>query len=233
MKKYPVGVLLVHGIQGSPKQFRFLTDTLSKNACINCLMLPGHGAGIREFRRSGKEEWLSVVLDAAEKMRAQCDRVIFVGHSMGCLLGVLSANNHPGVFDRMLLLCCPFSLHLTFRYLKYSVLSVQKAPTNPYIRATKEANSVSAACPLAYLTCIHPYMDLLRLIRKVKSIDLSAVPTHFLFSDRDEIVSPHSAAIAKSNGAHSIRTLSGCGHQYFPQIAKDEIVRAFFDIMNS
>lgn len=232
MKKYSIGILLVHGIQGNPKRFRFLTDLMPKDICINCLVLPGHGAGVRDFRRSGKSEWLSAVLDAAEKLRAQCDKVFFVGHSMGCLLGILSANTEPGLFDEMLLLCCPFSLHLTFRYLKYNILSIQKAPTNPYIREIKESNSVSAVCPLEYLTCVHPYMDLLRLIRKARKIDLSAVPTHFIFSDGDEIVGHHSADIAKSNNACSVRTLSDCGHQYFPEIAKNEIARVFFDIIN-
>lgn len=233
MSKYSVGVLLVHGIQGRPEQFRFLTDSIPKDTYVNCLLLPGHGAGVRDFRRSGKEEWSSAVSEAAEEMRAQCDRVIFVGHSMGCLLGILSANTEPGLFDGMLLLCCPFSVRMTLRYPINNLRSVRKAPKDPYVRAVKEANSVSAACPLAYLTCIHPYAELLRLIRKVKNMDLSAVPTHFIFSDRDEIVGPRSAAIAESNNARSVRTLSDCGHQYFPQTAKDEIVRAFFDIMNA
>ncbi len=233
MKSYSTGILLVHGIQGNPNQFRFLTDSISGDFCINCLMLPGHGAGVRDFRRSGKTEWLSDVLNAAEELRAQCNKVFFVGHSMGCLLGILSANTKPGLFDGMLLLCCPFSLRLTFSYLKYNILSFRKAPKNPYIRAVKEANSVRTSCPLAYLTCIHPYMDLLQLIRKAKNIDLSSIPARFIFSDRDEIVSPRSAAIAKSNNAYSIRTLSNCGHQYFTKDAKDEIVRVFFDIMGS
>ncbi|MBR0235314.1 MAG: alpha/beta hydrolase [Clostridia bacterium] len=221
-----VGVLMVHGIQGRPEQFRFLTETLPGDTLINCLLLPGHGAGVKQFRHSDQGIWLSAVIDAATDMRLKCDNIIFVGHSMGCLLGLIAEQNNPGLFSSMILLCCPFSIRLTFRYMKNNILSFQKEPTDPFVLATKEANSVSAKTPLAYISCLHPYMELLRMIRRVRRMKLPYVHAKYFFADRDEIVSPRSASIAKENGADIVHLLPNCGHHYFSAEAKKEIIEA-------
>lgn len=218
-----VGVLMVHGIQGSPKQLHFLTEVLPESTIINNLLLPGHGAGIMQFRQSGQKQWLLSVVDAAQKMRKECSKVIFVGHSMGCLLGLLAEKENPGLLTDMILLCCPYSLHPTFRYLKNNILSFQKIPSDPYVLATKEANSVSAKTPLAYIFCAHPYMELLRMIHSVSRMKLPSVSVNYFFADHDEIVSPHSIDIANLHKANSIHILTNCGHHYFTDEAKKTI----------
>ena len=218
------GVLMVHGIQGSPIQFSFLAKALPTDIMTIGLLLPGHGAGVSQFRRSGQEMWLSSVVNVAREMRSQCSNLIFVGHSMGCLLGLLAEQETPGLFDSMILLCCPFSLRLTFRYLKNNVLSFQKEPVDPYVLATKEANSVSVSTPFAYIFCLHPYMELLRLIRRVRKMEFPSAPAYYFFSCRDEIVSPGSAVIAKEYAADRVHFLENCGHQYFTEEAKQEII---------
>ena len=110
-----VGVLFVHGIQGSPSQLDFLISRLPHSVTVCNVLLPGHGTTIREFRNSSSSQWLPAVRDAAQKMKSQCERLYFVGHSMGCLLGLLIENELPGVFSGMLLLCCPFFVQPTLR----------------------------------------------------------------------------------------------------------------------
>ena len=78
-----VGVLFVHGIQGSPSQFDFLISRLPDSVTVCNVLLPGHGTTIREFRNSSSSQWLPAVRDAAQKMKSQCERLYFVGHSMG------------------------------------------------------------------------------------------------------------------------------------------------------
>lgn len=223
MSDYQTGVLLVHGIQGSPKQLHFLTEALPRNTIVSNLLLPGHGAGVSQFRHSGQEQWLLAVVDAAQKLRIKCNKVIFVGHSMGCLLGLLAEKENPGLFSDMILLCCPFSLHLTFRYLKNNILSFKKDPSDPYVLATKEANSVSAKNPLAYFFCVHPYLELLRMIHSVGRMKLPSVSVKYFFADHDEIVSPHSVAIADAHKTNSTHILTDCGHHYFTDEAKKKI----------
>ena len=137
---------------------------------IRNLLLPGHGVDVKAFRRSGREQWLAAVLQAAEELHGRCDRLIFGGHSMGCLLGLETERERPGIFAGMVLLCCPFYVRPTARYFRNNLLASRPGRENDdvYVRAAREANSVTASHPAQYLTCAHPYLELLRLMRNVK-----------------------------------------------------------------
>ena len=137
------GILFVHGIQGSPAQFRFLTERLPGDIRIRTLLLPGHGADVKAFRRSGQEQWLAAVWQAAEELRKQCDRLIFVGHSMGCLLGLESERERPGTFAGMVLLCCPFHIRPTARHFRNGFLASrpERATDDAFVRAAREAGA--------------------------------------------------------------------------------------------
>ena len=221
------GFLFVHGIQGSPDQFRFLTERLPEDIRVCNLLLPGHGADLKTFRRSGCEQWLAAVRQAVSELHRQCDRLIFVGHSMGCLLGLEIGREHPGTFAEMALLCCPFHIRPTARYFRNSLLASypERETDDAFVRAAREANSVTASHPIQYLTCLHPYLELMRLMRIVrKNTAVPACPVRFLFSERDEIVSPRSARFVRERFGAEPVTLSGCGHNCFSAKAKERIV---------
>ena len=118
-KPYAVGVIFVHGIQGKPSQFDFLTEQLPSDLSICNILLPGHGATTEEFKKADSEDWLDAVREESLAMSRRCERLIFVGHSMGCLLGLL-IHQEQKLFSSMLLICCPFCLHPTFRYFRNS-----------------------------------------------------------------------------------------------------------------
>ena len=212
------GVLFVHGIQGSPSQFDFLLRRLPDSVKVNNLLLPGHGETIREFRNSGSAQWLPAVKEAAQEMKSQCDRLYFVGHSMGCLLGLLTENEMPGTFSGMLLLCCPFFVQPTLRYLRNNTMAVlpERKDESPYVHALRKANSVSAQFAGEYLTAVNPYRELFRLIRLTKQIPgKPECEVCFFFSEKDEIVSRKSAAYAKEKYGPEVEMLRLCGHDYF------------------
>ncbi len=223
------GILFVHGIQGSPAQFIFLTERLPEDIRVRNLLLPGHGADVKAFRRTGREQWLAAVRQAAEELREQCDRLIFVGHSMGCLLGLESEREHPGIFAGMVLLCCPFHIRPTARYFRYGLLASrpERETGDAFVRAAREANGVTAAHPAQYLTCAHPYLELLRLMRFVrKNGAIPACPVRFLFSEKDEIVSHRSARFAREHFGAEPEIMPGCGHNWFSEKAKQQIADA-------
>ncbi len=220
------GILFVHGIQGSPAQFSFLTERLPEDIRVRSLLLPGHGADVKAFRRSGREQWLAAVRQAAEELSGQCDRLIFVGHSMGCLLGLEIEREKPGTFAGMVLLCCPFHIRLTVRYFRNNYLAAQpeRETDDVFVRAAREANSVTAAHPAQYLTSVYPYLELLRLVRTVrKNAAAPACPVRFLFSERDEIVSPSAARFAREHFDAEPEILPACGHNWFSAAGKDRI----------
>ncbi len=222
-------VLMVHGIQGGPGWFGFLDGRLPEGVRTRSLLLPGHGADVRAFRRSGREQWLDSVRRAAGEMRGQCGRLIFVGHSMGCLLGLEIERESPGTFAGMALLCCPFRIRPTLRYLRNNFLASrpERETDDAFVRAARAANSVSAAHPAEYLTCVHPYLELLRLMGTVRRDGaVPACPVRFLFSESDEIVSPRSVRFARERFGAEPVILPGCGHNYYSAEGKERAADA-------
>ncbi len=220
------GFLFVHGIQGHPRQFQFLIDRLPEGTPYRNVLLPGHGADVKAFRRSGREAWQAAVREAAGELRGQCGQLVFVGHSMGCLLGLLSEQAAPGTFSDMLLLCCPFRIRPTYRYFRNNLLTSRpvKPTDDPFVQAAREANGVTAAHPAQYLACAHQYLELLRLMREVrKDCAPPACRITFVFSEKDEIVSPHSVRYARERFGAEPVILPGCGHNWFSIEGKEKI----------
>jgi carboxylesterase len=230
VKEAETGVIFVHGIQGSPRQFDFLAEKLPKDILYRAVLLPGHGATLAEFKASGAEEWLSAVLRESEEMKARCERLVYVGHSMGCLLGLM-AEREKKLFSEMLFLCCPFYARLTLRYLRNGFCVMSRARTNnAFAESFKRANSVPARGIIAGLSCVHPYMELLKIMRLVKNENIRpGCPARFFFSSRDEIVSPKSARYAAARLGIAPETLAGCGHNYFTDEARSALVDALLE----
>lgn len=220
-------VLFVHGIQGSPAQFRFLTERLEPEAAFYNLLLPGHGDSVATFRKSGAEEWQACVNEAARKLRSKYKRLIFVGHSMGCLLGLTALREENIRFDGMLLIACPLKLRFTFRYIKHNYLAmVMKNSANPFLKAAREANSVCAAHPWRFLSCVHPYLELLRLMKRTRRalqpLGCTALALHM---ERDEIVSARSLELLTHVCGIEGETCKECGHNYFTSDVREMMAR--------
>ena len=226
-------VLFVHGIQGSPCQFRFLTDSLPDSVSFVNLLLPGHGADHRSFRRSCFAEWQEAVSAAALELKSRYRKVYFVGHSMGCLLGLRSVYKDGINFDGMLLIACPLKLRFTFRYLTHNYLTVFiRNSKNVFMQASVEANSISAKFPWQYFSCTHPYVELLRLIKlvraEIRDPGCRLIAAHMA---KDEIVSKRSLDILRGIEEADKHIYSGCGHNYFRQIAGEDICRLLSELI--
>ncbi|MBR4332137.1 MAG: hypothetical protein IKP72_05635, partial [Clostridia bacterium] len=109
-------------------------------------------------------------------------------------------NGYIGVhFSGMLFLACPLSLRPTFAYFRNNLLAVSNYHGgNPYILSVKNANSVFAKHAWEYLFCLHPYLELLRLIRGARKAPQKPINhvTAFFF-EKDEIVGKKASRLAK------------------------------------
>ena len=97
------GALLIHGFGGSPRELCELGQRLcSEGFTVSIPRLPGHGTRGDDFLQTGWRDWLRAAVDAWADMKARCDTVHVVGHSMGGILAVLLASRFP--VDRLALI---------------------------------------------------------------------------------------------------------------------------------
>lgn len=220
-------VMIVHGIQGSPRLFDWIAEGLAGQVEVYNLLLPGHGGMVLDFCRSGMGEWKDFVEKRALELRKKHGRLIYVGHSMGCLLGLEAALKYPGLFDCMFFLGCPLQIRFTWRYAKYGFLAACPWETeDPYVLAARLGNSVHAKTPMAYLLAAPQFLQLFleigSLKRRLRDI---GVPVYVWQMEDDEIVSP--GALDALDCIKMLRTeiLPGCGHNYFTDAAKERVLQ--------
>ncbi len=96
-----IGVLLVHGFEGSPYSMRWLGEHLHRQGFfVTAPLLPGHGTKVQDFIETRYAQWYQKVEDIYLEHRDRFTHFFIVGHSMGgniCLrlLENLPANKQP------------------------------------------------------------------------------------------------------------------------------------------
>jgi len=91
-----VGVLLIHGLCGSPSEVRFVANGLVRSGyTVLCPKLAGHGGSEAELSASSWQDWLASAEQGLEELSAACDTVIVGGLSTGAVLSLMLAARHP------------------------------------------------------------------------------------------------------------------------------------------
>ena len=99
-----VGVLLIHGLGGTPTELRFIAQGLARaGRTVLCCQLAGHCSTPEELRRSTWQEWYASVAAAHERLREHCDIVLAGGLSMGGILALRLAQQRPDEVHGLLL----------------------------------------------------------------------------------------------------------------------------------
>lgn len=92
----PIGILLLHGLCGSPTELRYLANGLARQGyTVHCPELAGHGRGYHALAASTWQDWYQSAELALERLQADCDSVIVGGLSTGALLAMLLAHRQP------------------------------------------------------------------------------------------------------------------------------------------
>src|ERR1051326_1079330 len=105
-----IGVLLVHGLNGSQKDFAEMEmHLIERNMVVVNMLLPGHGSEIKEMLKSGWEDWSQAVHEELRALKQPCDMGFLVGHSLGGALS-LHAAAHEEVTG-IVSICAPLHMH--------------------------------------------------------------------------------------------------------------------------
>lgn len=90
------GVLLLHGLCGTPAELRFVANSLAREGyTVHCPMLAGHGGSEALLEASSWTDWYESADSALDQLRSECDTVIVGGLSTGAILALLLAARRP------------------------------------------------------------------------------------------------------------------------------------------
>ncbi len=90
------GVLLLHGLCGTPTEMRFVANGLARSGCtVYCPMLAGHGGSEEDIKGTTWQDWYASAETALQLLREECDTVIVGGLSTGAVLALLLAARRP------------------------------------------------------------------------------------------------------------------------------------------
>src|SRR5258706_10098589 len=90
------GLLLLHGLGGTPNELRAVAQGLARSGfTVACPKLAGHCAGYEDLRQTGWFDWYCSAETELERLSRQCDHVVVGGLSMGAVLALLLAARRP------------------------------------------------------------------------------------------------------------------------------------------
>ncbi|HET7557571.1 MAG TPA: alpha/beta fold hydrolase [Rhodanobacteraceae bacterium] len=90
------GVLLIHGLTGTPAEMRFVGKGLHRAGyTVYGMQLAGHCGSEADLLKTGWRDWRRSVSAAADKLLAEVDHLFVAGLSMGAVLALQLAINRP------------------------------------------------------------------------------------------------------------------------------------------
>lgn len=100
------GILLIHGLNGSPSEMRFLGERLaSEGWTVLGIRLSGHGSTREDLEESNWLDWIQDAEKGVNQLRRTCKQVIGVGLSMGGLIALHLASK--GIIDGLITMNAP------------------------------------------------------------------------------------------------------------------------------
>ncbi len=227
-------VLFIHGIVGSPVHFRQvigLEERVPKGWSFCNLCLPGHGGSVLDFGRSKLPLWREAAFHAFEELAASHEKVVIVGHSMGCLFALQIAMKYPRQVKKLLLLQVPLYVGIRWSI----VWNILRIPFGLIPEDDVLGNAMADSCGIAvnpwlfqYLTWVPRFLELIREMHQTaKRIGELTVPGIAFQSRRDEMVSNRSAKRLRQSGMVEVVELEDSTHYYYTPQDQQRMKAAF------
>ena len=92
----PVGVLLIHGLGGTPVELRFVAQGLNRAGyTVYSPLMVGHGGSEELLNTTTWQEWYRSVEEAHDLLKERCDIILVGGLSSGAMLALHLAAQRP------------------------------------------------------------------------------------------------------------------------------------------
>lgn len=99
-----IGVLLVHGLGGTPNELLLVARGLNRAGyTVCCCQLAGHCGTEEDLLKTNWADWSASVEKAFDELKGTCDRVYVGGLSMGAILALELASRRHDALAGMLL----------------------------------------------------------------------------------------------------------------------------------
>lgn len=232
-------VLMIHGICGSPNQFRGilpLEDTVPENWTLYNIVLDGHCKSVKDFAHSSMKKWKAQVWQVFDRLASDHEQVILVAHSMGTLFAIQLSVEYPGKIPFMLLLNVPIAISLRLN----GIHNILKMPfgklnmTDPRQAAIANATGITMTKKLwKYIPWLGRVIEVLAECEKTrKMIPQITVPCFAYQSQRDELVANRSRKILAQNIAIKVYNMTGSTHYYYGPEDKASVRETFTRVCN-
>ncbi|GAA4336085.1 hypothetical protein GCM10023144_30050 [Pigmentiphaga soli] len=125
------GVLLIHGLTGTPNEMRLIARGLNNEGfTVHAVRLAGHCGTQDDLVDTGWRDWLASVRAGADRLAARVDRLLVCGLSMGAVLALALAEERPAQVAGVI------ALSTTFRHDGWSMPAYTRlAFVLPWLRA--------------------------------------------------------------------------------------------------
>lgn len=254
------GVLLIHGLTGTPNEMRIVAKGLHKAGfTVFGMQLAGHCGTEDDLRKTTWQDWYKSVEEATDYLATKVDNIFVVGLSMGALLALNLAADRPSQIKGLGIYGATFRYDgwsIPFYAKKFFFLLVwlkkfnlfQKASfieQPPYglkderIRATVSASMLSGDSASAGLAG-NPFSALaeMQLLIKVvrKKLPLVTCPCLIIHSDSDDIadIKTNARLVEKEvSGPTKFVILDKSYHLITIDCQRKDVIRETIDFFNA
>jgi len=229
-----IGVLLIHGFTGAPKEMRWMGEYLGNlGYSILGVRLAGHATQPDDMLRTRWQDWLTSVEDGYYLLKGCVNQVFIMGLSMGGVLSLLFASQHP--VSGVVAMSTPYSLPddprlPLIQHMSWLISKVNKGPSDWH---NPEAEIDHVDYPYYPTRAIIQLVGLLAEMRS--ALPKVQVPVLLIHSRQDIGVAPHNAEqilTALGSSDKQLLWVENSGHvitrepdRYLAFKAADEFIR--------
>ncbi len=221
-----IGVLLIHGLSGSPHEFAPASSVFEEKGYVTKLVtLPGHGDSPKQrFHDTSVLEILNHCALEYEKLTLMVDEIYIIGHSLGGICTILTAAMRPPKLKGILVFSAPYEYAYFYNYLQ----GLTRIPFLQLVKSLYYAprDGIRAIRPKTPPWRLPRILEQSRVIFKLmrENINQVNVPVGLVHSVYDLTI-PYSEMekLSRQIGAYApvkMTTLQRSGHRIFP-VSKD------------